>query len=292
MKKLFQMRCLPRFASLIVYATTLLSGCAGKSYSSPPGYDFRKPAMSELGKSLNEISGITYNSEDGSLWAVSDSKRKIIGIELKKQKLKDETGSIVAEDQDLEDLVKLDKEAYLLSSKGLLYEVPLNTKDSASVRSYPFWSTEKNDFETLYYDASAEGLIMLCKTCESDKGKHIRSAYRFDLKTKQFDSSALFTISTEEIRKILKNKDAEFDPSAAAIHPVNKRLYILSSAGNLLVVSDNRGRVMEAYNLNPDKNPQAEGIAFAPNGDMYITNEGKYGKPTLQIFKYLNGKNK
>jgi uncharacterized protein YjiK len=291
MKKLFQMKCPALHGVLIVYTTTLLSGCADKSYSSPPGYDFRKPVMTELGKSLNEISGITYNSEANSLWAVSDSKRKIIGIELKKQKLKDETGSIVAEDQDLEDLVKLDNEAYLLSSKGLLYEVPSGAQDSASVKSYPFWSTDKNDFETLYYDPSAEGLIMLCKTCEADKGKHIRSAYRFDLKTKQFDSSAFFTISTEEIRKLLKNKDAEFDPSAAAIHPLNKRLYILSSAGNLLVVSDNRGRVMEAYNLNPDKNPQAEGIAFAPNGDMYITNEGKYGKPTLQIFKYHNGKN-
>lgn len=283
------MKCPPYRNIFIVYAITLLCGCASKSYDSPPGYDFRKPDLRNLGKSLNEISGITYNNEDASLWSVSDSKRKIIGIGIKKGKLKDETGNVVAQDQDLEDIVKLDTVAYLLSSKGLLYEVPLKTRDSASVRSYPFWSTDKNDFETLYYDPSADGLVMMCKTCESDKGKHIRSAYRFDLKTKQFDSSAFFTISTEEIRKMLKNDDAEFDPSAAVIHPINKRLYILSSAGNLLVITDNRGRVMEAYNLNPDKHPQAEGIAFAPNGDMYITNEGKYGVPTLQIYKYRNG---
>ena len=292
MKKLFQMRCPSYKILFIVYATTLLCGCASKSYDSPPGYDFRKPDLRKLGKSLNEISGITYNPEDGSLWAISDSKRKIIGIEVKKGKLKDETGNVVASDQDLEDIVKLDTAAYLLSSKGLIYEVPLTTKDSASVRSYPFWSNAKNDFETLYYDPSADGLIMMCKDCEDDNGKHVRSAYRFDLKTKKFDSSAFFTINTEEVKKLVKNDDAKFDPSAAAIHPINKRVYILSSAGNLLVVADNRGRIFEAYNLNPDEHPQAEGIAFAPNGDMYISNEGKYGTPTLQIFKYRNGANK
>lgn len=286
------MRCPPCYIVFIVYALTLLGGCASKSYDSPPGYDFRKPDLRKLGKTLNEISGITYNNEDGSLWAISDSKRKVIGIGVKNGKLKDETGSVVGQDQDLEDIVKLDTAAYLLSSKGLLYEVPLKTRDSSAVRSYPFWSTAQNDFETLYYDPSAGGLVMMCKTCEDDKGKHIRSAYRFDLKTKQFDSSAFYTISTEEVKKLLKNDDAKFDPSAAAIHPINKRLYILSSAGNLLVIADNRGRVMEAYNLNPDNHPQAEGIAFAPNGDMYITNEAKYGTPTLQIFKYRNGATK
>jgi uncharacterized protein YjiK len=84
----------------------------------------------------------------------------------------------------------------------------------------------------------------------------------------------------------LKNADAKFEPSAAAIHPVSKRLFVLSSAGQLLVVTDTRGQVIEAYTLNPDLYPQAEGIAFAPNGDMYITNEGKYGKPTLYYFPF------
>jgi uncharacterized protein YjiK len=57
------------------------------------------------------------------------------------------------------------------------------------------------------------------------------------------------------------------------------------------VVADNKGQPIEAYNLNPDEFPQAEGIAFAPNGDMYISNEGKFGgKATLQIFPYQNKK--
>jgi len=63
-------------------------------------------------------------------------------------------------------------------------------------------------------------------------------------------------------------------------------LYILSSAGQILVITDLAGKVSQAYRLNPDKFPQAEGIAFAPNGDMYIANEAKYGKAVLLVFKY------
>jgi uncharacterized protein YjiK len=186
-------------------------------------------------------------------------------------------------------MVKADSSIYLLSSKGVIYEVS-GKKDT--IRRYTFPSGDQNDFEALYYDPSVKSLIMICKKCPVDKGKDMRSAFRFDLVKKQFDPSAFFTFSTTEVKKLLKDDNAKFDPSAAAIHPINKRLYVLSSAGNLLVIADTRGKVIEAYELSAEQFPQAEGIAFAPNGDMFITNEGKNGTPTLQMFKYHNGKNK
>jgi uncharacterized protein YjiK len=289
-KKLFQTGC-PLCYLGLVCAITLLAGCDSQSYSSPEGYDLRKPEKAELGKVLNEISGISYNLNDSSLLAIADSKKKIFEISLKRGKLRDYTDDIVGPDQDLEDIVNLEKAVYLLSSKGQIYEVPLGG-DTATVNAYTLPSQGKNDFESLYFDASVNSLILLCKSCASDKGQQRRSAFRFDLETKQFDSTEFFSISTNDVRKILKNDDAKFDPSAASIHPLNKRLYILSSAGNLLVVADTRGKIIEAFNLNPDEHPQAEGIAFAPNGDMFITNEGKFGTPTLQVFKYQTGKKK
>jgi uncharacterized protein YjiK len=289
MKQLIQTKCPIRLWMVLVCAITLSPGCKQQSYISPDGYDINKPQKENLGKVLNEISGICFNNDDNSLLAISDSKAKVFQINIDKQKLKDYTDKVVGPDTDLEDVVKLDSALYLLSSKGVIYEVAAK-KDT--VRRYTFPSGDQNDFETIYYDASVNGLIIICKKCPVDKGRDMRSAYRFDLTKKQFDSSAFFTFSTAEVKTLLKDDNAKFDPSAAAIHPINKRLYVLSSAGTLLVVADTRGKIIEAYELNPEQFPQAEGIAFAPNGDMFISNEGKYAAPTLQKFKYHNGKNK
>ena len=143
MTNIIQIKCPFRLAGLLVCALTLLAGCELQGYNSPEGYNLEGGKPNQLGKTLNEISGICYNTEDSSLLAIADSKRKIIRINLKKLKLKDYTGDIVPPDQDLEDIVKLDSSVYLLSSKGLIYEVPLKARDSSGVQSYPFPSDKK-----------------------------------------------------------------------------------------------------------------------------------------------------
>jgi len=285
MGKLIQTQCLP-LLFILVCSITLYTGCGGNNYSSPQGYELRRAQKRELGKVLNEISGLAYNTDSNTLLAVSDSKDKIFSINIGKGKLADfATKFFASADQpDYEDLVKLGDTVYVLISNGTIVAVPKGTKDTSTTRVYPFPSDQKNDFETLYHDPTANSLILLCKTCKNEKDE--RTAYRFDLKTYSFDSTAFFTISEKEVKALVKNDDAKFRPSAAAIHPFNKRLYILASAGNLLVITDTRGKVIEAYNLNPDHHPQAEGIAFAPNGTMFISNEGKYGVATLQVFPY------
>lgn len=287
---LFQNKCL---LLLIVLGMCIHTSCKRKGHSSPAGYDLNNPQTFELGKSLNEISGIFFSAEDSSLLTVSDSKEKIIQVDLKTKKLEDITGKIIPPDSDLEDIVRVDSFVYMLMSRGTLIEVPLDAKDTSDVKRYEMGLSGANDFETLYHDRTAGGLVLLCKTCAHEKGTGVRTAFRFDLRSKTFDENAFFTIGRQQVKSLLKNADAKFEPSAAAIHPVSKRLFILSSAGQLLVITDTRGQVIEAYTLNPDLYPQAEGIAFAPNGDMYISNEGKYGKPTLLYFPYQqSGKKK
>jgi hypothetical protein len=202
------------------------------------------------------------------------------------KKLKDLTGDVVGDDSDLEDIVIMDSGYYILSSWGELRWVRNGSKDSSEVVHFLLGLEGQNDFESLYMDSTAGGLIMMCKSCAHEKGQAVRTAYRFDLKSQRFDSVPFFVVTRAEVEELAKDRDAKFDPAAAAIHPIEKKLYILSSSGNLLVVTDLRGKLEAVHKLNPDKFPQSEGIAFAPNGDMYITNEGKLGKPTLLYFQY------
>lgn len=290
---LFQNKCLLISFCLFVCALLFAAGCKQKS-SSSLDYDLGKPEVTLLGNVLNEISGICYydNPGDSALLAVVDSKERIFKLDMKVPKLIDYTEKVLLPNSDPEDVIKVDTSIFVLLSRGVIKEIPDKAKDTVGVKTYVLPLAGVNDFESLYYDPSANGVIMLCKACENEKGGGVRTAYRFNLSTKTFDTSAFYTIDKNDIKAILKDAGAKFDPSAAAIHPVNKRLYVLSSAGNLLVITDTRGAVVEAYNLDPDDFPQSEGIAFAPNGDMYISNEKKHGEPTLLRFPYLPKKQK
>jgi uncharacterized protein YjiK len=285
MSNIFQTRCPALILILLIGLLSLVSSCKEEGLGSPRGYNLEKPVRKKLGKVINEISGLTYNPDDNTLLAISDSKRKIYTINYRTQKLSDYAEKFYKQ-EDFEDLVKLDSVVYVLISDGSILEVPLKVKDSSQTRMYPFWLEGKNDIETLYYDSSANGLIMICKTCGHEKGEDIRTAYRFDLASKKFDSSVFYTINSKDVKGLLKDDDVKFRPSAAAINPIDKQLYILSSAGQVLVITDIKGVVLEAYKLHPDWHPQAEGIAFTPKGTMFISNEGKYGTPTLQIYTY------
>src|SRR3954469_12465445 len=124
MERSIQTKCPLLLLACHVYALTLLSACNERSYRSPEGYDLKKPVKMELGKVLNEISGLTWYPANNALLAISDSKDKVFEINIDKRKLKDYTDKVVGPQNDLEDLVKVDSMLYLLSSKGIIYQIP------------------------------------------------------------------------------------------------------------------------------------------------------------------------
>lgn len=254
------------------------------SPNTPKHYVLPRPKKMILDEKLNEISGLCFVPRENTLLAIADDKKKIYRLTTDGNAthyFHDDIKTL----KDCEDVVKVDSVVYALNSNGMITEAA-PTDSGVQVQTFSFWSAEKNDFETLYYDAGSNGLIMLCKSCAEDKGEGQRTAYRFDLARKAFDTAPFYTISTKAVQDKLKDGKIDFKPSAAAIHPLEKRLYILSSAGNLMVIADLKGSVQEVYRLNPTFYPQAEGIAFAPNGDLYISNEAKLGKPTLLYIPY------
>ena len=189
---------------------------------------------------------------------------------------------------DFEDVVLHDSTFYVLESNGNIQSLRFSAKGDTIFKRrsiFPAKNSKKNEFETLYYDEQSNGLIMICKDCEADKKSSV-SAWNFNLESDTYTPSA-FSINVLQIAKKTMQENLKFQPSAAAVNPVTKDVWILSSVNQLLIVTDITGNTKAIYTLTPSIFKQPEGITFTPWGDLLISNEAtdKYETSTLLIFK-------
>jgi uncharacterized protein YjiK len=149
----------------------------------------------------------------------------------------------------------------------------------------------KNDIEGLGYDAIRNYLLLVCKEIpelieEKEKKKKkekpkYRAIYGYDLNKEVFLTEPLYRIALEAVadfvaKRIHSSEDKfQFKPSSIAIHPLDQKLYLTASEGNLLLVLNPDGSIYEACDLPPRMFKQPEGICFAPDGTMYISSEGR-----------------
>jgi uncharacterized protein YjiK len=248
------------------------------------GYIFSEPdEKMELGKHLKEISGMAFIPGTNMMLAENDEKGDIFTVDFENKK--DLVGKVkFGGKDDYEDIVYTDTAVYMLVSSGTVVQVA--TKDSSfATKEFKLDIKGTNEFEAMYLDADGKSLILLCKDCSKEKNE-IRNAYRFDLSTQQFSAEPVYTMDIKTIQRLLSDDKAEFKPSAAGINPVNGKLYIVASVGKLLVVADKDGVVEEVIKLDPVLYNQPEGLTFAPNGDLYISNEAGEAVATILKFKY------
>jgi len=264
----------------------LLAGCQTRRVIyTPKGYDITKPDITELGNKLREISGIFWINETTML-AQNDESGKIFTINPEDKQDFTYPNIVFGEKTDYEDIVAVDSSAFLLISTGQIVEVPGYAKGEDVPGKIVASLEGKNEFETMYYDKEIKSIIILCKSCHKEKNE-VRTAYRYDLTNRQLIDTPYYTIDINSIRKKLDDNGAEFRPSAAAIHPIQNKLYIVSSIGKLLVITDKKGNVENAMPISSTLFNQPEGITFAANGDMFISNEaGAEERATLLKFTY------
>jgi uncharacterized protein YjiK len=263
-------------------------GCKPKKYiyKSPPHYDFSKPFKNKLELQIKEISGIVWDNQNDEFIAHNDEKGIIYYLDRDTKSIKREFAFSETKG-DYEDIAMAKKDIYVLRSDGKLFRIVTdstgkqNTFDAGQLES-----SGKNDFETVYYDPERKALIILCKNCSTDD-KKVVSAYAYYPDSIGFDNKAIFTIDVKKIDSMSPRPTSRFQPSAARIHPVLKKLFILSSASNQLVVTDLDGNIENVYMLAKNLFPQAEGLTFKSNGDMYISNEAVSSKAELLKFPYI-----
>jgi len=270
---------------IYIIVIMILAGCNSrqKEYESPSGYHLSNPFIIKLPSELDGISGIAYYAKDNSLFAESDQKGCLYKIFLNKPT--DIRKWKFGHKRDYEDIVLHDSTFYILNNNGDIVSLSF-LNDSLITHEFTFSESGKFEFESLYYDDKLQKVVLLCKDCEIDR-KTTVSTYSFDLL--QFVYASSLVIDVKDVADAIGPTSVKFKPSGASVNPVTGELYILSSVNKLLVITERNGGVKEVYHLDPRLFNQPEGIAFTPNGGLFISNEASADQPaTILYYQFKN----
>lgn len=294
-----------RFLSKIILVTLFVS-CTSFlfNHKTLTGYNLDQPdAFLILPDTLREISGLA-EIDSVTFACVQDENGILFIYDLIENKIKHQYTFNI--DGDYEGITRIGENIYILRSDGVLFEIVNYNSTNFELKTYETKIPSDNN-EGLCYDAENHRLLVACKG-KLGKGaefKDLRAVYSFDLNTKQLSEEAIYEFDVKDIKdfaienkinlptKTRMKKGEEvtemvlrFRPSAIAIHPITKKLYLLSAADHLLFIFDKDGMTEHIEILPPKLFNKSEGITFLKNGDMLITNEGQGGKPSLLRFNY------
>ncbi len=270
---------------------------AGYSFGSSQGYNFNKPTTTvHLPKILFEVSGLT-DIDDHTLACVQDEDGIVFIYDWQKKEIKKQIK--FGEAGDYEGITKIGKSIYILRSDGKLFEIDHFELDRFKVIEYDTGIPIKNS-EGLAYDAANNCLLIAGKSkVKSDEYQDKKAVFAFQLATKKLEGKPVYIFSKEDNKEFLRkhkgdlsNNDMDLDlkihPSGIAVHPITGKLFVLSSKDNLIYIFNQKNDIESIQSLDEKIHPQPEGITFMDNGDMFISNEGKEGRPSLLFYDYKN----
>jgi uncharacterized protein YjiK len=230
-------------------------------------YDFENPTEKyDLPDKLKEISGLSYYKKN-QLVCVNDEQGKIFIYDIKEKKIIDKIP--FGKDGDYEGVEVVGDEVFVLKSNGKLKGFKIGV---AFEREIDCSEPEVVEYEGLGYDAKSKYLLLVAKERAKDVDDK-KMIYAYD-----FDRKVLFkhiAIPQDQVKDEANGKD--FRPSGIAVHPKTGQTFIIASDGKKLLVLSEKGQKEALISLNPKTYRQPEGICFSPDGDLFISSEGKNG---------------
>lgn len=251
---------------------------------------------------LHEVSGLTA-LDANTVACIQDEQGILFIYDLVQEKITNKFTFYI--DGDYEGITRIQNALYILRSDGTLFELNNYTSKDATVRKYDTGIPSGNN-EGLCYDAEHNRLLIAAKG-KIGKGpeyKNSRVIYAFDLLAKQFSTEPVYDFDLGKMKEFIRSNypdfpvkkakkkskedepDLKFKTSAICIHPVTKKLYLLSASDHCLFIFNKKGDPENIIRLDPELFNKAEGITFLSDGDMIISNEGQEKQPSLLLFEY------
>ena len=221
-------------------------------------YNFNSPKKEwELPMELDEISGLSYYGKN-LLACVNDEEGKIFIYNYKKKKIMKTI--VFGNDGDYEGITYQEPNFYILKSNGKLSRYNETTKLTEKIK-LPFSS--KNNIEGLCFE-NEHSLLLALKQNAGYYGEKtpFKAIYRYDLINQK----------TELAYKIPKKKKLGF--SGIAKNPKTGKVLIISHRTSEIYQVDQKTKDVDyVWELKRKLFAQPEGICFAPNGKLFISNE-------------------
>ena len=239
----------------------------------------------ELPYELEEVSGISSTDKENVVALVQDEEGKVFFYDLNEERVVDVFD--FGKDGDYEGIEKVGVDYWVLRSDGTLFQiVNIGTENQQTVKHKTPLS-EENDCEGLAFDAENNCLLIACKGRSSIKGKphkKRRSIYAFNLLTNKLDKSPVIEIHLKDIEIKNDNIPLGFAPSAIAVNALKNEIFLLSSVGNSLVVTNYSGEIIELIPLDEYDFKQPEGLLILDN-KLLISNEGRGTESNLTLYE-------
>jgi uncharacterized protein YjiK len=261
-----------------------------------PGYRVNMPDSTlTLPKSLNEISGLSVAADAQSLWAVHDERPTLFRLSVK-------DGSVVQELDlgkrgDYESVEEVGDFVYVGRSDGVLLVVDPSGKAPVTELNFTSRLGLACDLEGLGFEAKKNRLLLTCKN-ESTKSRSSNKAfevYEVSLVSKEMKKEPAFVLEENAIdayiaahqdQPELKGaKGKSFAPSGVSVNPKTGELYMVSTRGKMLVVLNPEGTLVRVDSLDPEVHRQPEGISFAADGTLFISNEAHGRTAQVHVYK-------
>lgn len=239
-------------------------------------YTFAAPtAAFDLIPALREVSALTVLA-NGNLATVQDEAGILYELDPR-------TGAVVGEQEfkrrgDFEGLERVGDDVWALASDGDLYRIR-QQGTAVDAEHFDTALASRNDTEGLAYDAANDRLLIACKENPGKGLGDVRAVYAFSLRTLTLSPAPVFTLD----RRLVDGQQP-FKPSALAIRPATGEVYVLSSVRKAIAVLSPAGVLETVVELPEALFAQPEGMAFAPDGTLFISNEGPHGPATLLRF--------
>lgn len=236
-------------------------------------YDLRgNSARFEMPGRLAEISGLAM-TPDGRLFAHNDERATVNEIDR-------DTGAlgkrftvgdpVIA--GDFEGIAIAGERFFLITSLGLLYEFrEVGDRETAANRVSDLGLGAGCEAEGLDYDAQDDALLVACKVSAAHRASIVVHRVPLD------PSRAALAPIVIPMRQLTSfDLDPEFQASSVAVSPAGT-LFLASAAPEVLIEVDRSGRVVAAVDLPGRRHPQSEGLAFGPDGALFIADERNDG---------------